>query len=124
MTRAQTPVWISRFLAPHYGLSASAVDDWQASGAADTPGEDARCRIWLGYAADAQLIARFAVFGPPVAIAAADWICEQVDGHRLEAVYNLTATNVERALALAPAQRYAGLLATDALANALVNMGS
>ncbi|MDA3920701.1 MAG: iron-sulfur cluster assembly scaffold protein [Salinisphaera sp.] len=116
--------WAARFLRPQFAVCDAPELDWQGLGAADTPGEDARCRIWLHLDEPTQyLIARFAAFGPPVVIAAADWVCETIDHTTVGQARQLAALQVERALALLPTQRYAALLATDALANALANLG-
>lgn len=113
----------ARFLRPRYAVAPGAVDAWPASGFADTPGEDARCRIFLAVAEDGRLRAAFAAFGPPVVIACADWICERVTAETVEIRRTITLADVEKALALTPTQRYAGLLAIDALSNAMINLG-
>ncbi|KEZ75840.1 iron-sulfur cluster assembly scaffold protein [Salinisphaera hydrothermalis] len=113
----------ARFLRPTYAVDADAVDAWPASGAADTPGEDARCRVFLAVGNDGRLKAAFAAFGPPVVIACADWICERVTAQTVEITHTVTLADVEKALALTPTQRYAGLLAIDALSNAVINLG-
>lgn len=117
--------WMRRFLSPSHAFDDCVIDKWHSEGAADTPGEDARCRIWLRRDDTTQdLQAVFALFGPPIAVAAADWLCEQVCGETIETARGLTPRDVEQALALAPAQRYAGLLVIDALASALANLGT
>lgn len=117
--------WLARFLAPAYAAGYRVSEEWQGEGMADTPGADARCRIWLRREEHTQCLqAVFALFGPPVAVAAADWVCEQVCRETIETASGLTPRDVEQALALPPAQRYAGLLVIDALANALVNLGT
>lgn len=115
--------WLGRFLAPRYAVSPVDSSRWSAAGSAETPGADARCRIFLGVAPTGALTAGFAVYGPPVAIAAADWLCEQVIGVTVEMATALDARAVEQALSLAPEERYAALLVADALANALSNLG-
>lgn len=116
--------WLSRFLAPERAIEYCASEQWHSEGVADTPGADARCHIWLRRDEQTQTLqAVFALFGPPVAVAAADWVCEQVCGETIEAARGLTPRHVEQALALTPPQRYAGVLVIDALANALVNLG-
>ncbi|WP_423823664.1 iron-sulfur cluster assembly scaffold protein [Salinisphaera sp. SPP-AMP-43] len=111
----------TRFLQPAYAVGN--VDDWPASGFGETPGADARCRIFLAIADDERLRAAFGAFGPPPVIAAADWTCQRVTGETIENARSLSVRELERALALSPTQRYAGALAIDALANAMINLG-
>lgn len=125
MSELLPAVWRARFLAPGHAINYCYIEGWYCEGAADTPSADARCRIWLRRLYDTDgLQAMFALFGPPVAVAAADWVCEQICGETIETASGLTPRDVEQALALAPAQRYAGILVIDALANALVNLGT
>lgn len=111
----------TRFLRPGYAVGDA--DDWPASGFAETPGADARCRIFLATTDNERLRAAFGAFGPPAVIAAADWLCQRVTGETIENARSLSVRELERALALSPTQRYAGALAIDALANAMVNLG-
>lgn len=113
---------MARFLHPARAVDAVAGQAWQASGAAETPGEDARCRIFVAVDGSNRLQTAFAAFGPPVVIACADWVCEHVAGQPVEYTCTLTLADVEKALALTPSQRYAGLVAIDALANAVVHL--
>lgn len=114
---------MARFLGPACAVDPQAVDAWAASGTAETPGEDARCRVFLALDDAGRLRAAFAAFGPPVVVACADWVCERVAGQTVEFTRILTLADVEEALALTPTQRYAGLVAIDALANAVINLG-
>ncbi|MGN8198957.1 iron-sulfur cluster assembly scaffold protein [Salinisphaera sp. RV14] len=114
---------MARFLRPARAVAPETAAGWPASGAAETPGEDARCRVFLARDDAARLRAAFAAFGPPVVVACADWVCEQVTGQTAEFARILTLADVEKALALTPTQRYAGLVAIDALANAMINLG-
>jgi hypothetical protein len=115
-----------RFLHPRHALAEYVNISWQASGAADTPGEDAHCRLCLavdaGGGAPRLIAAGFAAFGPPVVIACADWVCEHIGERTIAAARSLSAREVERALALVPEERYAALLVIDALAGALDNL--
>lgn len=113
----------TRFLRPAYAVAPGRAIDWSASAVAETPGEDACCRVFLALDDKDALRAAFAAFGPPVVIACADWLCEQITGQGPDKARTLTLADVEEALALTPTQRYAGLVAIDALANALVNLG-
>ena len=123
MSATPTPAWQARFLAPRHALADCVIMQWQGVGRADTPGADARCAIYLavdGQAAAARIAtAAFAVFGPPVAIASADWVCEQLTGCTIAQARCLGGRDLEQALGLAPAERYAALLVLDALADAL-----
>jgi len=127
MTRAvadtvtSQPAWMPRFLAPAHVADDYVIDQWQYVGVADTPGEDARCRLWLQLEQGLRVQARFALFGPPVAVAAADWLCEQINDQTFNDARGITSRDVETALALSPTERYAALLVTDALINALAN---
>lgn len=126
-TATASPVWLARFLAPRHALVDCAIIQWHGVGEADTPGADARCRIHLACATDAAVgpiaAAAFSVFGPPVAVACADWLCEQVAQTHIGEAGDIEPRYIEQALALAPEERYAALLATDALASALNNLG-
>jgi NifU-like protein involved in Fe-S cluster formation len=113
-----------RFLHPRHALAEYVNMTWQTTGAADTPGADARCQIYLtAGGTDPRLTAAgFAAFGPPVVVACADWVCEHIGGRTIARARSLSAREVERALALVPAERYAALLVIDALAGALANL--
>lgn len=114
---------IERFLRPTHALAIGAEQSWPASGLAETAGEDARCRIFVAVDPAGRMQAAFLAFGPPVVIACADWICERVTGQTVEFTRTMALVEVEKALALKPTQRYAGLVAIDALADAMVNLG-
>jgi NifU-like protein involved in Fe-S cluster formation len=120
---AADPV-LARFLRPAFALAADSLADWPASGVAETPGADARCRIVLAEQAGGRLAAAFAAFGPPEVIACADWLCERVAGQTVSAAHAVTVPEVETALALPPVQRYAGAIAVDALHHALTTLES
>ncbi|MBS64139.1 MAG: hypothetical protein CMN27_14490 [Salinisphaera sp.] len=128
MTQASAPVWQARFLRPQHALADCAIMQWQGSGFADTPAADARCHLYLAAQAEAGskhiAQAAFAVFGPPVAIACADWACERLQGRTIERARSLTSRDFEQALGLAPAERYAALLVLDALEAALTDWGA
>lgn len=119
--------WMARFLAPRHALSECAIIQWQGVGDADTPGEDAQCRIHLACEQEDNerriVAAAFAAFGPPVVVACADWLCEQLRDRTINDARSLKLRDIEQALALAPGERYAALLAIDALASALGNLG-
>ena len=111
---------LQRFLAPAHAVTGRR--DWQAMGAAGTPAADASCEIYLALDQQRIVEAAFALYGPPVAIVCADWLCEQLAGRTIAAARGLSSKDVYAALALAPAERYAAVLVIDALAKALVNL--
>ena len=111
---------MQRFLAPAHAVADRG--GWQAVGVADTPAADASCEIYLALDRQRIVEAAFALYGPPVAIACADWLCEQLAGRTIGAARGLSSKDVHAALALAPAERYAAVLVIDALAKALVNL--
>lgn len=123
MSVVDDPV-LERFLTPAYAVDASPGEVWVQGELAQTPGEDARCRVFLRVDASGCLQAAFSAFGPPVVIACADWLCERVAGLPVEAAGCVSAREVEKALALMPTQRYAGLLAIDALERAIIILKS
>ena|SRR5699024_5600313 len=109
--------WMGRFLRPQFALAETAPT--MLVGRADTPAADAVCALYL-VLDDAGIVdLRFAVYGPPVAVACADWLCEAATGRTIDAARGLSIQDIERALALTPEQRYGALLALDALTNAL-----
>lgn len=113
-----------RFFAPAHALHACGAAAWHACGVADTPAADAVCELYLTVEADLVSRAAFTLYGPPVAIVCADWLCETLTGRTIAFARGLPVQDLEHALALAPDERYGALLAMDALANALANLGS
>lgn len=118
--------WLPRFLAPQHAICNHDSIEWQGIGRAETPAEDAHCAFHValvtGDGTARVAAAAFTVFGPPVAVACADWACERSCGRTVDAARALGLRDAERELALAPDQRYAALLALDALAAALNNV--
>src|SRR5699024_6597209 len=99
-----------------------AIDDRQSGsvvGRADTPAADAVCEIHVTLEDGRIMDARFAVYGPRVAIASADWLCEQLRGRTIASARGLSTQDIQAALALAPQERYGAMLAVDALNTAL-----
>jgi hypothetical protein len=127
MSAADAPAWLERFLAPRHALAEYDIIQWQGVGEADTPGEDAYCRIHIACThsgADERIVAAaFAAFGPPVVVACADWVCERLHERTIDEARSLSLREIEQALTLAPGERYAALLAGDAVARALGNLG-
>lgn len=115
---------LQRFLRPRHAAQECAIIQWHGKGEADTPAEDAVCRLYLACEDGKIATAAFAVFGPPVVVACADWACEWLTQRTIDAARGLTVQEFERALVLAPSERYAALLALDALASALADLGS
>ena len=127
MRQPAVPLWQARFLRPQHALADCVIMQWQGSGHADTPAADAHCQLCLAAQGEAgsEYIAQaaFAVFGPPVAIACADWACEWLQGRTIETARSLNSKDFDKALCLAPAERYAALLVLDALNAALADWG-
>jgi|AntDeeMetagen681_2_1112603.scaffolds.fasta_scaffold02260_3 NifU-like protein involved in Fe-S cluster formation len=117
--------WLLRFLAPRHALCDHAISQWHGVGEADTPGEDARCGMYLALAqndGEKRIVAAaFTAFGPPVVVACADWFCQRLNECTIEDARSLDLRAAEHDLALAPEQRYAALLISDALSAALDN---
>lgn len=109
-----------RFLAPQHAFAAGT--KWQVVGRADTPAADAVCELYLAVEQGRITAAAFTCYGPPVAIACADWVCEQLRGRTIAAACGLCAEDVETALVLAPQARYGAMLALDALNNAIADL--
>ena len=92
-------------------------------GTATTPASDAMVAIRLR-ATDGQITARHRVHGDPATLAAADWLCEQVDVRGLPAAAAIPAADLAAALALPRVKMPAALLAVDALQAALEPPGT
>lgn len=114
---------IDRFLAPAHAALDIDISGWHGEHVQSTPGADAWCRMLVQRDDAHSYTARFLAFGPPGVIAAADWLCEQVEQHGLETTLALTAADVERALGLAADERYIGLLVIDALTATGAHLG-
>nr|WP_184999913.1 hypothetical protein [Salinisphaera japonica] len=56
-------------------------------------------------------------------IAAADWLCEQVERDGIEVTARIKPGDVAAALDLAASERHIGILVIDALATAASNLG-
>jgi len=65
------------------------------------------------------LAARHLTYGCPPAIAAAEWLCEQLEGTTLAATRALSTADVTNALGLTPDQHHASQTVIDALKDAL-----
>ncbi|MAS09012.1 MAG: hypothetical protein CMN26_02925 [Salinisphaera sp.] len=128
MSRDRDSAWLSRFLAPRHAIAECAIIQWHGLGEADTPGEDAHCRIQLACehgGDDGRIVAAaFAAFGPPVVVACSDWVCEQVEDRTIKDARSLNLRAIEQALVLAAGERYAALLVMDALDMALARASS
>lgn len=108
---------LRRFLRPRHVLQA--VSPGAMVGRADTPAADAVCEIHLAIDAGRIVEARFAVYGAPLTVACADWLCEYISGRTIVAARGLSTQDMQTALALAAEERFAAMLALDALHNAL-----
>lgn len=108
---------LQRFLRPRHVLQGEAPG--AIVGRADTPAADAVCEIHLGIDAGRIVEARFAAYGAPLTVACADWLCEYISGRTIAATRGLSTQDMQAALALAAEERFAAMLALDALHNAL-----
>lgn len=94
-------------------------------GEARTPASKAVLRLYLrisGRTAGEHIqTARFQALGCPSTIAAADWICEWLEGRALVEGQALKPELIAAALALPAERRHCALLAEDALRAALGN---
>lgn len=118
----ETMPWRARFLAPRHALPADADRSRFVVGRATTPGTDARVALFLAQepaAGESGLTACFAVYGPPVLIACADWVCEQLGADGVNTARCPSTRVIESALALAAEDRFAVVAVQDALADAL-----
>lgn len=84
------------------------------AGRATTPASDAVVAIRLRRG-DGRDQAHCRAHGCPATLAAADWLCAQVDAHGLDAAARITAAQLADALALPRTRMPAALLAVDAL---------
>ncbi len=104
-----------RFFAPAHWLDT--LRPGGISGRAETP--DACVALWLWFERDRVREAAFRVRGCPVAVAAADYVCERVQDRTQAAARGLTIGEMEQALSSPPARRSALLVVNDALMAAL-----
>ncbi|NNC25769.1 hypothetical protein HKX42_02620 [Salinisphaera sp. USBA-960] len=125
--------WRPRFLTPRYALASEANEAGFTVGRASTPAGDTRVALFVAASSDAPTgwSARFAVFGPPVLIACADWVCEYLSGSanaRCSMAFGSGGGDAaacpsimvfERELNLAAADRFAAIMVQDAVVNAM-----
>lgn len=79
-------------------------------------------RLELGCSeAGAVLAARHLTYGCPPAIAAAEWLCERLEGENLPSARDLTAADVTAALGFTGDQEHAAHTVIAALASALTS---
>jgi nitrogen fixation NifU-like protein len=90
-----------------------------STGTADTPGSKAVLRLQLRCRDREVEAARFLAYGCPSTIAAGSWLCDWLQGRRVEEAARLTAMEVAEALALPASRRHCAVLAVDALKAAL-----
>lgn len=117
-----TMPWRARFLAPSHALPASADRSRFLVGRAATPGADARVALFLASntaGGESGSNAYFAVYGPPVLIACADWICENLGDVGINTTRCPSIRVIESALSLAAEDRFAAVAVQEALADAL-----
>lgn len=112
-------VW-RRFRAPgHAGVLNGGI-----SGEARTPASNAVLQLQLQLAEGRIQAARFRALGCPSTVAAADWMCEWLEGRSPAEAGEFRAARLVRALELVPVRRHCAVLAEDALRITLGNMQS
>lgn len=109
-----------RFLQPGYAAPQAITD--AIVGHADTPAADAICELYIKVDERRIVDMCFALYGPPVAVACADWLCEYATGRTIESLRGLSAQDIQAALVLAPEERFGAMLVLDALNNAVAQM--
>ena len=116
-------VVIDRFLTPAHAAANIDIDQWHDESVQQTPGADAWCRLLVQPVCAHSYRARFLAYGPPAVIAAADWLCEQVERDGIDVTARIKPGDVAAALDLAASERHIGILVIDALATAASNLG-
>lgn len=114
--RYPAPV-VTRFRQPRF-VQTSDSPPAVAAGAHGARAAGGRVEIHLGFHPDGTLAARFRAYGDPATIAAADWLCEQLDGGEVPGK-PLSAPEILRALSLPRRSANAAFLAEQALNEAL-----
>ena len=114
---------IDRFLTPAHAAANIDIDQWHDESVQQTPGADAWCRLLVQPVCAHSYRARFLAYGPPAVIAAADWLCEQVERDGIDVTARIKPGDVAAALDLAASERHIGILVIDALATAASNLG-
>ncbi|WP_158583515.1 iron-sulfur cluster assembly scaffold protein [Salinisphaera sp. Q1T1-3] len=114
---------MAHFLAPAHARCDVDSDQWHADAVIETPGADARGRLFLRVDDQGRLTAAFAAYGPPVVIAVLDGLCARVSGQTVASAQSLMPNDIEQAFCLSATQRYAAVMAIDVLAKALSNLG-
>ena len=108
---------LRRLAEPAHAGTLTAAD---AVGEAGAPGCGDVVRIQLALAGDRIAAARFQALGCPAATAAAEELCDRVQGGRLDDALRLSAATLDRGLGgLGAARHHGPVLAVDALARAL-----
>lgn len=120
MAERHSQAVLARFRAPRYvqlasdePLPAVGVDGNRTAGGV--------VEIHLRRNPDATLTARFRAYGDPATIAAADWLCEQLDGQGVD-VAHPRGPDIEKALALPGRNAHSAAVAARALERALANL--
>ncbi len=117
---APNPEVRNRVVAPRFGGSLPGVhaNRWRGMAQATVCADVTRLELGSN---DAGTIvaARHLTYGCPPAIAAAEWLCEYLEGKDLTTVRELTYDEVTSALGLSPEQDHASQTVVDALRNAL-----
>jgi NifU-like protein involved in Fe-S cluster formation len=105
-------IW-QRFRQPRY--SGKLEGAGLVAGEARTPASKAVLRLQLRVTAGRVEAARFLALGCPSTVAAADWLCEWLEGRELAEAGSLSATDLAQALELVAVRRHCAVLAEDAL---------
>lgn len=109
-------IW-KRFRKPRYAGTLDGSD--VVCGESGTPASKAVLCLQLKLAEGRVQAARFQALGCPSTIAAADWLCERLEGRVFSEAKLLNAGEITEALGLAPVRRHCAVLAEDALHAAL-----
>jgi NifU-like protein involved in Fe-S cluster formation len=117
---APNPEVRKRVVAPRFGgrLPGTYAIRWQGMAQADVCADVTRLEIGSNEAGTIVAV-RHLTYGCPPAIAAAEWLCERLEGTDLTTVRSLTVTDVTNALGLAPSDQHASQTVISALQNAL-----
>ena len=116
-------VVIDRFLTPAHAAADSDIDQWHIEAGQYTSGNGVWCWLLVQPVYAHSYRARFLAYGPPAVIAAADWLCEQVERDGIDVTARIKPGDVAAALDLAASERHIGILVIDALATAASNLG-
>jgi NifU-like protein involved in Fe-S cluster formation len=117
---APNPEVRKRVVAPRFGgrLPGAYAIRWQGMGQADVCADVTKLELGCDEAGTI-VAARHLTYGCPPAIAAAEWLCERLEGSDLNTARNLTVNAVSFALGLPASDDHASQTVIDALRDAL-----